>query len=144
MSFTAIVLAGSRPGRDAFAESLGTDLKALISVAGEPMVRWPVQALLASKCVGRIIVLTQAPERIGAVLPDDPRIRLRNSAGTIAETMLGLIEDKQLEWPLLVTTADHALLDAAMVDEFSREAAGADVAIGVVERGNLIDRKSVV
>ena len=37
MKYTAIVLAGSRPGRDAFAETFGTDLKALIPVGGEPM-----------------------------------------------------------------------------------------------------------
>ena len=49
MSYTAIVLAGSRPGRDAFAESFGTDLKALIPVAGEPMVRRPVRALLVGR-----------------------------------------------------------------------------------------------
>ena len=51
MTFTAIVLAGSRPGRDAFAESFGTDLKALIPVAGEPMLRRPVRALLSSRGV---------------------------------------------------------------------------------------------
>ena len=49
VTYTAIVLAGSRPGRDAFAEQFGTDLKALIPVAGEPMVRRPVRALLASE-----------------------------------------------------------------------------------------------
>ena len=48
MTYTAILLAGSRPGRDHFAEQFGTDMKALIAVAGEPMVRRPVRALLAS------------------------------------------------------------------------------------------------
>ena len=140
MSFTAIVLAGARPGRDAFAEAFGSDLKALIPIGGEPMVRRPVRALLESERIGRIIVVTQAPERIGAVLPDDARIDVRESKGTIAETMLALLDDAKLEWPLLVTTADHALLDAATVDEFAREAAGADIAIGVVERANLLKR----
>jgi GTP:adenosylcobinamide-phosphate guanylyltransferase len=140
MSFTAVVLAGSRPGRDAFAEAFGTDLKALIPVGGEPMVLRPVRALLASARVGKIIVLTQAVERIAAVLPDDPRVEVRTSQGTIAETMLGLLDDSAVEWPLLVTTADHALLDAATVDEFCREAAGADISIGVVERANLLRR----
>jgi GTP:adenosylcobinamide-phosphate guanylyltransferase len=134
------VLAGSRPGRDAFAERFGTDLKALIPVGGEAMVRRPVRALLESERNGRIIVLTQAPERIGAVLPDDPRIDVRESKGTIAGTMSALIDDAKLEWPLLVTTADHALLDAATIDEFCRAAAGADISIGVVERANLLRR----
>ena len=48
MKYTAILLAGSRPGRDDFAAQFGTDMKALIAVSGEPMVRRPVRALLAS------------------------------------------------------------------------------------------------
>ncbi len=138
MSFTAVVLAGARPGRDAFAEAFGTDLKALIPVGGEPMMVRPVRALLGSAQVGKIIVLTQAVGRIATVLPRDPRVEVRTSQGTIAETMLGLLGDSAVEWPVLVTTADHALLDAASVDEFGREAAGSDIAIGVVERANLL------
>jgi GTP:adenosylcobinamide-phosphate guanylyltransferase len=140
VKFTAIVLAGSRPGRDAFAEQFGTDLKALIAVAGEPMVRRPVRSLLASPSIGQIIVLSQAPDRIADVVPEDPRIEFRESRGTIAETMLGLLDDPTIEWPLLVTTADHALLDAATIDEFALGASAADIAIGVVERANLLRR----
>jgi GTP:adenosylcobinamide-phosphate guanylyltransferase len=140
VSFTAILLAGSRPGRDAFAESFGTDLKPLIPVGGEPMVRRPVRALLESAQIGKVVVLSQAPERIAAALPDDPRVEVRPSLGTIAGTVLGLVEDPRTQWPLLVTTADHALLDAAMVDQFASDAAGADLAIGVVERDNLLRR----
>jgi GTP:adenosylcobinamide-phosphate guanylyltransferase len=86
MRWTAVVLAGSRPGRDAFAEGFGTDMKALIPVYGEAMVRRPARALLESKGVGKILVLSQAPDRIAAVLPDDDRLESRESKGTIAET----------------------------------------------------------
>jgi GTP:adenosylcobinamide-phosphate guanylyltransferase len=140
VTYTAIVLAGSRPGRDAFAEGFGTDLKALIPVAGEPMVARPVAALLHTESVGQIIVLGQEPERIAAVLPEDARIAVQHSQGTIAETMLALINDARLEWPLLVTTADHALLDSATIDEFCGAAGNADIAIGVIERGALMRR----
>ena len=140
MSWTAVVLAGSRPGRDAFAEQFGTDFKALIPVAGEPMVRRPVRALMQSDRIGKILVLSQSPGRIGAVLPEDRRIELEQSQGTIAETILRLIADRALQWPLLVTTADHALLDSTTIDEFCDTAEGADVAIGVVERANLMRR----
>ena len=140
MTYTALVLAGSRPGRDAFAESFGTDLKALIPVGGEPMVSRPVCALLASRNIGTILVLGQSPERIAAALPDDPRIEVRESAETIAGTVLGLLDDPAAQWPVLVTTADHALLDTATIDEFCRSAQGADVTIGVVERGNILSR----
>ena len=140
MSWTAVVLAGSRPGRDAFAEQFGADLKALIPVGGEPMVRRPVRALLQSECIGKVLVLSQSPERIAEVLPEDPRIETRESQGTIAETILRLITDKGVQWPLLVTTADHALLDPTTIDEFCAAAESADIAIGVVERANLMRR----
>ena len=140
MSWTAVVLAGSRPGRDAFAESFGTDLKALIPVAGEPMVRRPVRALLASQNVGRVLVLSQSPERIASALPHDPRIECRESRGTIAETILGLLDDPATQWPLLVTTADHALLDTVTVDEFCVASDSSDIAIGVVENANMLRR----
>lgn len=140
MSWTAVVLAGSRPGRDAFAEEFGTDLKALIRVGGEPMVRRPVRALLQSDRIGKVLVLSQAPDRIAAVLPEDARIKTSESQGTIAETMLRLIADHDLQWPLLITTADHALLDSTTIDEFCDAADGADVVIGVVERANLMRR----
>jgi len=140
VKYTAIVLAGSRPGPDAFAAQFGTDMKALIAVAHEPMVRRPVRALLASKRIADVIVLSQSPERIAAVIPSDPRISFRESDGTIAETMLGLCRDPQTQWPLLVTTADHALLDTATVDEFCGHAQGVDVALGVVERDVLMRR----
>jgi GTP:adenosylcobinamide-phosphate guanylyltransferase len=140
MSWTAVVLAGSRPGRDPFAEQFGTDLKPLIPIDGEPMMRRPVRALLASPAVGRIVVVSQSPERIAAALQKDARIEIRQSQGTIAETIETLILDRVAEFPLLVTTADHALLDREMIEAFIDGAAGADVAIGVVERRSLTAR----
>ena len=137
---TAIVLAGSRPGKDTFAELHGTDLKALVPVAGEPMVRRPVAALLASERIGHVIVLAQQPERIGSALPADPRLEVKASAGTIAATLAAMCEDPSVDWPLLVTTADHALLDAAMIDDFCTRAGSADIALAVVEKRALMRR----
>jgi len=140
VKFTAIVLAGSRPGRDAFAEQYGTDLKALIPIGGEPMVRRPVRALLTSKHVGSVIVLSQAADRIAAAIPVDDRVTVRTSKGTIAETILALCADTETRWPLLITTADHALLDPVTIDAFCAAAARTDLAVGVVERGQLMQR----
>ena len=140
MKYTAVVLAGSRPGRDEFAASFGADLKALIPVGGEPMVCRPVRALLASEHIGDVIVLTQAPLQIANALPRDPRVQVRASGDTIATTMLALCKDASTQWPVLVTTADHALLDAAMIDEFCAKAEGADIAVAMVERRALLTR----
>jgi GTP:adenosylcobinamide-phosphate guanylyltransferase len=140
VSCTAVVLAGSRPGRDDFAAQFGSDMKALVPVAGEPMVRRPVRALLASGSVGQVVVLSQAPDRMQAVIPTDARVTCRQSRATIAETMLAMCDDPDVQWPLLVTTADHALLDTAMVDQFAKDSRGADVAIGVVRHRQLLAR----
>jgi len=134
VSWTALVLAGSRPGRDEFAESHGTDLKALIPVGGVPMVKRPVAALLGAPEIGGVRVLAQQVERIAAVLPDDPRLSVEASGATIAATIEAILADPATKFPLLVTTADHALLDAAMIGDFCAQAAGADLAIGLVER----------
>jgi GTP:adenosylcobinamide-phosphate guanylyltransferase len=138
--WTAILLAGSRPGKDPFAEAHGTDLKALIPVAGTPMVRRPVEALLRSADIAAVRVLAQQPERIGAVLPANPKLSVTASHGTIAATLAALCTDPTTPWPLLVTTADHALLDEAMIADFCGRAAGAAIAIAVVDRAALSAR----
>jgi GTP:adenosylcobinamide-phosphate guanylyltransferase len=140
MAVTAVVLAGSRPGTDPFAQRYGTDLKALIPVGGEPMVQRPVRALLASANVDGIRVLAQQPERVREVLPADLRISVEESGETIAATLERLCVDPDLQWPILVTTADHALLTPEMVADFLAKAAGADVAIGIVSRDALMKR----
>jgi GTP:adenosylcobinamide-phosphate guanylyltransferase len=118
----------------------GTDMKALIAVDGEPMVRRPVRALTESTSIAKLVVVSQAPERISDVIPASWGVSFERSLGTIAETMLEICNDPRTRWPLLVTTADHALLDAATVDRFCAEAAGCDLAIGVVERDVLMAR----
>jgi len=140
MAATAVVLAGSRSGKDPFAESYGTDLKALIPVGGKPMVQRPVDALLASPNFEVIRVLAQQPDRIREVLPDDPRILVEPSGETIAATLEKMCVDPNVRWPMLVTTADHALLTPAMIADFLAKSAGADVAIGVVGEDALIKR----
>ena len=138
--WTAVVLAGSRPGKDSFAQSHGTDLKALIPVSGEPMVRRPVMALLADERFTAVRVLTQQPERIAAVLPANPRLTVELSGDTIAATLEAVCNDPATQWPVLVTTADHALLDQGMIDDFCGRTANADIAIAVVERRALLKR----
>ena len=137
---TALVLAGSRPGGDPFAAGFGVAAKALIPVAGEPMVRRPVRALLESPEVAEVTVLTQQPEQLAGILPNDPALAVMPSLGTIADTLSAVCNDPETRFPVLVTTADHALLDAAMIAEFVAKASGADIAVAFVESGNLLAR----
>jgi len=137
---TAIVLAGSRPGGDPLAKAHGAQLKALIPVGGKPMVRRPVDALLASEEVGQIRVLSQRPELLKPVLPRSKRVSVEQSGETIAATLEAYCFDPKVEWPLLVTTADHALLSSDMIEDFVSLARKGDIAVGVVEKRNLMYR----
>lgn len=132
--WTALLLAGERPGGDPLAKSRGVAAKALIPVGGEPMVTRPLAALTGSRRVEQVLVLSQRPEHIATVLPANRKWAVVESRGTIAETLLALGKRGDARWPLLVTTADHALLTTAMVDQFLAEANGADLAIAVVTR----------
>ncbi len=137
---TALVLAGSRPEGDSFAAAFGARIKALIVIAGEPMLLRPVRALLASPEVGEVVVLAQDPAAFAHVLPEQQELSVRRSLGTIADTLSAVCNDPATVWPVLVTTADHALLTPAMVTEFVREAQGADIAVGFVESSALLAR----
>jgi GTP:adenosylcobinamide-phosphate guanylyltransferase len=138
--WTALLLAGSRPGTDPFAAAYGTDLKALIPICGVPMVARPATALLKSSKIDRIRVLAQMPDRISAALPRDPRLSVGISGPTIAATLEAVLGDPATRYPVLVTTADHALLSPEMIDDFCAKADGAIVAIGLVERQSLMKR----
>ena len=138
--WTALLLAGSRPGGDPFAAAHGVAAKALIPVAGEPMIVRPVRALLGNVRIRQVRVLAQDGAVLVPVLPDDARLTVEPSGATIAATIEAIIAAPATRWPLLVTTADHALLTSAMIDDFCGRAQGADLAIGLVERGALMAR----
>ena len=138
--YTALLLAGERPGGDPFAKANGVKAKALIQIGGEPMVVRPLRALTGSRRVLQVLVLTQRPELIAPALPANSKWAVLPSRGTIAETLLELGESPDAQWPFLVTTADHALLTTAMVDQFLAEAEAADLAIAVVTRSSFRKR----
>ena len=131
---TALLLAGRRPGVDALAATRGETLKALIPVAGVPMVARVVTTLLATEAIGAIRVMTQDVDPIAAMLPPDRRIAFLRSGDGIARSIAAALASGEAPFPLFVTTADHALLTPATIAEFLLGAAGADVAVGMVER----------
>lgn len=138
--WTAVLLAGARPGGDPLTQSLRVDYKPLLPILGEPMLLRPLRALLAVEQVAAVRVLTQQIEQIAAVLPDDPRVKVELSDDTIAASLQQICADPETRFPLLVTTADHALLTSAMIEEFIAGSAGSDVAIGFVSRSNMLTR----
>lgn len=138
--WNAVLLAGSRPRGHPKASSLLMGHKALIEVGGIAMVLRPLQALLDSPEIDRIEVMAQDIAPFRRVVPDGPRVSLKPSGETIARTVQALVADDSAHFPMLVTTADHALLSPAMIAQFCSAAAGADLAIGVVESAGLLAR----
>lgn len=142
---TALLLAGARPTPDPLAVAAGVAVKPLVPVAGEPMINHPARALLAHPAIGRVVVLTQAPELFAADpatawLAEHPRVRFEKSGGGIASSLMALLDRGEFPFPLLMTTADHVLLDGAMLDQMVGQASGADIAVAMVERATLLAR----
>jgi GTP:adenosylcobinamide-phosphate guanylyltransferase len=138
--WTAIILAGQRPGIDPLAARFGETYKALVKLGGEAMVTRVVRTLTATPGITRIVVLAQEPAVIDmAVARGGPASIIASSAG-ISESILRIAGSDDAPWPVLVTTADHPLLTPEIVTGFLERAGGADLAIGMVERSVIFAR----
>lgn len=114
--YTALVLAGTRPGGDPLADYAGVSHKALIEVGGVPMLLRVLRALAASTAVARIVVVIDRPNVLDGFPDVGKSVSVRPAAeGPSASVALALAGEGT---PLLVTTADHALLQGSWVDEF--------------------------
>ena len=136
--WTVIVLAGQRPGPDRLASHFGQELKALVELAGEAMVTRVVRTLHAAPEVGRIIILSQAPDRLRAAVDAGGGAELVESGAGISASINAIAGTDQAPWPLLVTTADHPLLSPQMVAEFLTSGMSADLSIAMVERQTML------
>jgi GTP:adenosylcobinamide-phosphate guanylyltransferase len=136
--FTALVLAGDRGPQDPVCQAAAVAHKCLALVAGRAMLERVVEALTAAAHVDRIAVSLNDPAILAglpalAPLLESGRLRPLTAAGSPARSVLQAAAEMGSPFPLLVTTADHALLTADMVDHFCRESldAGAEVAAGL-------------
>ncbi|MFT8586101.1 nucleotidyltransferase family protein [Acetobacter papayae] len=113
---TALVLAGTRPGRpDPLAQMAGVSHKALLPIGGVPMVLRVIAALRDVPAISRIAVCVDSPHVLADKLPPDILLLPAQPGGPSASVLAGLA---RFGTPLLVTTADNALLQAAWVEEF--------------------------
>ncbi len=128
----AILLAGQRPGVDAFAASHGVAAKALIAVAGRPMIAHVAGRLAGHGGIGQITIHASHLPDIQAACPD-PALAWQEAAKSIAACLAPLLADPATRYPLLVTTADNVLLSDAMLDHFIAAIDGADLGVAVVE-----------
>jgi len=137
--FTGLVLAGDRGPIDPVAEATGAACKALSPVGGRPMVLRVLEALEASGCVGELVLsgptreALPASEEIRAGI-DSARWCWREPRSSPSESAGEALASISPASPVLLTTADHALLSAEIVDHFCAWArdASADLVVGMV------------
>jgi GTP:adenosylcobinamide-phosphate guanylyltransferase len=131
---TALILAGNRAGgADPMAAAAGVSHKALLPVGGTPMILHVIRALQASPAIGRIVVTTERPD-ILASFAEAGAIMMRPSASSPSRSVAASL--LEFGTPLLVTTADHALLTPEILHAFlSRIPDGADAVAGVARSG---------
>ncbi len=136
--FDVLVLAGDRGPDDPLVKATGVPHKCLVPVGGKPMVERVVGALDASPWVRRIALSVADQQAIEALPSLRPlvaagRVITVAMAGSPSRSVLSALETMTPQFPLLITTADHALLTAEMVDHFCSACAeaGGDVGVGV-------------
>ncbi len=136
--FTAIILAGVRPTGDPVAEAAGVPCKAFIPVGGRPMVLRVLDALEAAQQIGTIMLcgpsqksIAQQPELKARIA--EGRLRWVASQSTPSLSTYHALQSAPDGLPILVTTADHALLTSEIVDFFCGQARriGCDLAVGL-------------
>ncbi len=145
---TAIVLAGRRPGPDPLLDGHDVATKALLPIAGRPMLCHVADALLACDAIERIVVLAQDSASLRAApafagLAQDAAVDWVDAESGISLSVKAVL--KRLGGPLVVTTADNVLLTPAIMGEFlagalavSDAEPAVDVAVAMVERSVLL------
>lgn len=125
---SVLILAGQREGVvDPLCAETGTERKALIPILKRPMMDYVLGALEIAKLSSPFYV-SGCPASVDARLKDAP-----SAAGPAGSAMAAL--SSGINFPVLITTADHPLLTAEMVTEFitKSQSSGADFCIGLAE-----------
>jgi CTP:molybdopterin cytidylyltransferase MocA len=145
--FTAVVLAADRTAGDPVALAAGVPCKALAPVGGRPMVLRVLDALAESPMVGDIVVCGPAEE----IVQRDAGLRRRLGAGRTrwvpperspSTSALAALRTVPASEPVLLTTADHALLRPDVIDHFcsAARASGCDVTAGLASYDRVMER----
>lgn len=129
--FTAIVLAGDRTPDDPLVREAGVPCKALVPVAGTPMVLRVLDALGQSRFIGKRILCGPPASAVQEALQLSGMISAgkvdwlenQSSPSLSATYAMQSVADTQR---ILLTTADHALLSPAILDDFCARAGDSD------------------
>jgi len=143
--FTSLVLAADRGPDDPVARAAGVPCKSLAPIGGIPMVFRVLNALDASREIDERI-LCGPPKTI---VDRDSDLRNLIAAGKVtwfenrktpSSSAYHVLQTLPKDIPVLLTTADHAMLNARMVDYFCNEAraTGCDVVVGVARHEDVM------
>jgi molybdopterin-guanine dinucleotide biosynthesis protein A len=136
--FTAVVLAGDRSSGDSVATAAGVSSKSLTPVGGRPMVLRVLDALEAAREIEGIVLC--GPDK--SAVDQDRELCVRIGSGKVkwlasqatpSSSTYHAMQSLPDSTPVLVTTADHALLTAEIVDYFCSGArqSNKDVVVGL-------------
>jgi len=138
MTWQALVLAAGRGPGDPMASAYRVANKCVIPVAGVPMLRRVHDALTASGLFGRIAVSIEDAAIAHAVLGGSALVLA--PANSAPASVLKALASGALQYPLLVTTGDHALLTPPMLAHFCAESekSGADFTVGLARAETIL------
>ncbi len=121
-SWAAIVLAAGRGPNDPMAKAYGVSHKCALPVKGVPMLRRVVNALQESQSIASIAISIESPAIVGDALAEKGAgIAVIPSESSAPLSAITAIKQSPI-FPVLLTTADHALLTPEMVDYFCEQA----------------------
>ena len=133
MTYSALILAGTRPGGDPLAGTEGKPHKALIELEGTALLE-RVSAALREAGADRIAVSCDHPDVVALARSLDLEV-LPTGQGPSESTAIAFAE---LGAPLLVTTADHGLLKPEWVSHIVETTPQvADLSIMLAERRDI-------
>jgi len=143
--FTAVILATDRNPNDPLLVASGACCKAMVNIGGTPMLERVVRDLLDSAQVDHIVISGQTHQLAGSAFLQDcfeqgklQWIAPADSPSSSAHAALRSLS----AGPVLVTTADHPLLRADIVDAFlqSSRDSKADVTVGLTDYASIHER----
>jgi GTP:adenosylcobinamide-phosphate guanylyltransferase len=137
-----VVLAGRRSADDPLAVATGAPHRALLDIQDEPMLVRVARQLLAWPSIERLFISIDAPELLEAIpflreAQREGQLTILRSADSPSQSVIDALEAAGVaDGPVLVTTADHALLDDAILRAFFEPAfaSPADLNVGLVSR----------
>ncbi len=135
---TALIMAASRGDSDPMTRAFKARHKCLIEIDGTPMLVRVVEALKSVAQIDPIGVSIDDLDvlRYTAGLED---LKLFKSADSAPHSVIGAIREMDKPFPLLITTADHALLTPEIVEDFCQRAqkSTSDITIGLARRADI-------